>query len=140
MHFASPIPWWLALAVAAAIAGLAYLSYRRPSVPLSGLRRWTLTALRATAMAALVFFLCRPIVMRPPAGGEGIVVPILVDGSRSMRIADADGRPRIERAVTLLERELLPGLADGFKPELLVFGESVQYQLLKFGGNARQCE
>lgn len=125
MHFASPIPWWLALAAAAAIAGLAYVSYRRPPVPLSGLRRWTLTALRATAMAALVFFLCRPIVMRPPAGGEGIVVPILVDGSRSMRIADADGRPRIERAVTLLERELLPGLADGFTPELLVFGESV---------------
>ena len=57
-------------------------------------------------MALLVFFLCRPIIMRPPEGSGGVVVPILVDGSRSMRVADVDGRPRIERAVSVLEREL----------------------------------
>ncbi len=125
MHFASPIPWWLTVAAAAAIASLAYFAYRRPPLPLSAPRRWTLTALRALSMAALLFFLCRPIVMRPPEGHAGVVVPILVDGSRSMRVPDVNGSPRIDRVVTALDRDLLPALGDGFTPELLVFGESM---------------
>ncbi len=142
MHFASPIPWWLTLAAAAAIAGLAYLAYRRPPVPLSIARRSALTALRVLSMALLVFFLCRPIIMRPPEGRGGVVVPILIDGSRSMRVADVDGRPRIERAVSVLERELLPALGNGFKPELLVFGEAVvpAASPSEVGATARQTD
>ena len=142
MHFASPIPWWLTLAAAAAIASLAYLAYRRPPVPLSIARRSALTALRALSMALLVFFLCRPIIMRPPEGRGGVVVPILVDGSRSMRVADVDGRPRIERAVSVLERDLLPALGNGFKPELLVFGEALvpAASPSEVGATARQTD
>src|SRR5438128_9571990 len=107
MHFASPIPWWLTMVVAALIAAVAYISYRRPLVPLSVGRRWALTALRACSLAAVVFFLCRPLVLEPPSATGDVVVPVLVDGSRSMRIADADGQPRIARAKELLDRELL---------------------------------
>ena len=121
MHFASPIPWWLTVAAAAAIAWLAYFLLPPASAAAVAARRWTLTALRALAMAALVFFLCRPIVMRPPEGHSGVVVPILVDVSRSMRVPDVDGRPRIDRAVAALDRDLLPALGDGFTPELLRF-------------------
>ena len=47
MHFAAPIPWWAAGLAAIAIAAIAFWSYRRPLAPLTGVQRWTLTALRA---------------------------------------------------------------------------------------------
>ena len=54
---------------------------------------------------------CRPVVLLPPAASRDVVVPMLVDVSRSMRVADADGQTRIARAAALLERELLPALS-----------------------------
>ena len=78
--------------VAAAIAALAFCSYRRPLVPLSpDAARHADRAARAGARAIVVLFLCRPIVLLPPAGAGDVVVPVLVDVSRSMRVADADG-------------------------------------------------
>ena len=47
MHFASPIPWWLTLAAAAAIAASRTSAIAGRPLPLSRARRWTLTALRA---------------------------------------------------------------------------------------------
>ena len=84
MQFASPPPWWLALLVAAGIAAIAFYSYRRPLAPLSAVQRAVLIALRVLSLAALVVFLSRPIVLLPPAASGDIVVPILVDTSRSM--------------------------------------------------------
>jgi uncharacterized membrane protein len=126
VHFASPIPQWLTLIVAIAIAGVAFASYRRPLAPLSAGQRGVLIALRALALATVVVMLCRPIGLIPPSGGSGVVVPILVDVSRSMRVADADGRTRIARAVDLLQREMLPALSAGFTPELYSAGDTLK--------------
>jgi uncharacterized membrane protein len=125
VHFASPIPLWLALLVAIAIAGVAFLCYRRPLAPLSARQRGILVALRVLALAAVVVILCRPTGLMPPSGGSGVVVPILVDVSRSMRVADADGRTRIARAVDLLQREILPALSAGFTAELYSVGDTL---------------
>lgn len=125
MHFASPIPWWLTLIVAIAIAGVALFSYRRPRAPLSAVQRSVLVTLRVLALAAVVLVLCRPIGLVPPSTASGLVVPVLVDVSRSMRVADADGQARIARAVDLLQRELLPALSARFTPELYSVGESL---------------
>jgi hypothetical protein len=125
MQFASFIPLWLAALVAAAIAGVAYLSYRRPVVPLTRAQRAVLTTLRALALVAIVFFLCRPMIKVPPSADTGIAVPILVDVSRSMRVADADGQPRLTRAIGLIQRELLPAIGSQFKPEIFAVGENV---------------
>lgn len=124
MQFASPLPWWAAVLVGAIIAGAAYWSYRRPLTPLSTAQRATLTALRALALAALVFFLCRPVVLRPPAADPDLIVPVLVDVSRSMRVPDAGGQTRIARAAELVRRELLPALSGSFTPEVYTVGES----------------
>src|SRR5687768_15225837 len=110
MHFAAPLPWWLTLLVAAGIAGVAFLSYRRTLVPLSAAQRGTLIALRVLALGTVVFFLCRPIRLMPPAADGGAIVPVLVDVSRSMRVADADGETRIARAADLLQTALLPAI------------------------------
>lgn len=123
MHFANPPSWWLGILIAVAIAATAFLSYRRPLAPLSAKERATLTALRATALLLVALFLARPIVLAPPTGSKDAVVPILVDVSRSMRVADADGRPRIAEAADRL-RQLVPALSGRFATEVYGVGDS----------------
>jgi len=126
MHFASPPPWWLAVLVAAAIAGVAFFSYRRPLAPLTIAQRAVLTGLRGLALAWVALLLCRPVVFRPPAADrDGVVVPVVVDVSRSMRVPDADGQARIARAATLLTGQLLPALADRFTVEISALGDTL---------------
>src|SRR5476649_200993 len=127
MHFAYPLPWWLAVILAAAIGAAAFVEYRRPLSPLTSAQRGVLVGLRVLVLLALVLFLFRPIVMLPPVGPRDAIVPVLVDASRSMRLADADGQTRLARANALLKTELAPALAlhavidvfsvgDGLKP------------------------
>ena len=118
MHFAYPLPWWLAVLLAAAIAAVAYGEYRRPLSPLTRDQRGVLVALRVLALAILVLFLFRPIAILPPAGSRDAVVPILVDVSRSMRLGDADGQTRVARADALLKNELGAALSSHFTTEL----------------------
>src|SRR6266852_2154933 len=118
MHFAYPLPWWLALVLAAAVGAAAFLEYRRPLAPLTPTQRAVLAALRAAVLAILVVFLFRPIVFLPPAGSRDVVVPILIDASRSMRLGDADGQARLARAVALTKTSLLPALAPQFVTEV----------------------
>src|SRR5260370_24625307 len=53
------------------------------------------------------------------------MVPLLVDASRSMGLADADGGRRIDGARALVERDLLPALSPRFHTEVLRFGDRV---------------
>jgi uncharacterized membrane protein len=108
-----------------ALAGLAFRSYRRPLVPLSPLQRSVLTSLRGLALIAVLLFACRPIILLPPANAGDIVVPVLVDTSRSMRIADADGESRIAAAQALVTSRILPALSRTGKPELFRVGEGL---------------
>lgn len=122
MHFAIPLPWWVALVLAGVVGSLAFLAYRRPLAPLTRSRRATLLALRAVVLAAIVLCIFRPVVLRPPAGTRGAAVPVLVDVSRSMRLGDADGQARLGRAAAVLTSTLVPALSSQFKIE--VFGVS----------------
>ena len=126
MHFAHPVPWWLGVALALAIAAIAFLEYRRPLAPLTTAQRGVLMALRILALAAILIFLCRPIMLLPPQGARDSVVPVLVDVSRSMRLRDADGQTRLARATTMLRTQLLPVLARDFKTELYSVGETLE--------------
>ncbi len=126
MHLAAPLPIWLTVVVAAGIIGVALLAYRRPLAPLSRGAQVTLAVLRALALVVLVLMLVRPTVMVPPDGPRDLIVPVLVDASRSMRVPDAgNGRARIDEAQRLLVSEVLPALAGRFKPEVFAFGDSV---------------
>jgi uncharacterized membrane protein len=124
MFFAAPLSWWAAVLAAGAIFSLAYFTYRRPMVPLSATQRAALTALRALVASAIVVLLCRPVIHVPPAA-RGVVVPVLVDVSRSMRVGDAEGSTRIARAVEVLEHDLLPALTAHVEPVLFAVGDSV---------------
>src|SRR6478735_6650528 len=125
MHFAYPLPWWLAVVLAAAIAGVAYGEYRRPLSPLTRVQRGVLVSLRVLALVILVLCLFRPIAILPPAGTRDAIVPILVDASRSMRLNDADGQTRVARANALLKNELGAPLSARFTTELYTVGEGL---------------
>lgn len=125
MHFVHPLPWWLAVVLLAGAAALAFVEYRRPLSPLTRTRRAVLVALRVLTLLTIVLFLFRPAVVLPPATSLDASVAVLVDVSRSMRIADEDGRPRVMRATTLLKNELLPGLSRRFAVELYRVGDGL---------------
>ncbi|HEY7283812.1 MAG TPA: glutamine amidotransferase [Vicinamibacterales bacterium] len=144
MRFAYSLPWWLAVLLVAGIAAAAFVEYRRPLAPLGRGQRGALVALRVLVLTALVLFLFRPIALLPPAGSRDAIVPILVDTSRSMRIADADGAARLTRAIALLKGSLLPGLAQQFRTEIFTIGDrldSIEGPALdRLGANARRTD
>jgi hypothetical protein len=125
IHFAYSLPWWLAALLAAGAGTLAFLEYRRPLSPIARGQRMALVTLRTLALLALIIFLFRPIVLLPPAGGPTALVPVLVDVSRSMRLVDADGQPRIARAQALLRTKILPALSKKFITELYGVGQGL---------------
>ena len=144
MRLAYSLPWWLAVLLVAGIAAAAYVEYRRPLAPLTARQRGVLVALRVLVLTTLVLFLFRPIAVLPPAGSRDAIVPILVDVSRSMRIADADGASRLARATSILKNDLLPNLSQHFTTELFSVGErldSVDASAIdRLGANARRTD
>ena len=125
MYLAVPVPWWtLALLIMAAVL-VAYHAYARPVVPLLNWQRAVLTGLRLLALLLVLLFLLEP-VRTEPAPRHDTVVPILIDQSRSMRIADLEGEPRIGRAVALVRDQLVPQLAEDFEVDVLTFGDELR--------------
>jgi len=123
MSFANPLPPWALAAVVAAALLVAWLAYR--DVPIAAPRRRLLSVLRLATLLWLVLCLMRPMMSASGLSPRDAVVPILVDASRSMALADADGARRIDRARALVESDLLPALAPRFHAEVLRFGDRV---------------
>src|SRR3954453_7830270 len=122
MTFANPLPGSVLVFVIVAAALVAWLAYRR--VALSARRRHALALLRLVTLLWLIFCLMRP-VTRASEDTRDAIVPILVDASRSMGLADAGGQRRIDVARSVVERQLLPMIAPRFHAELLRFGDNV---------------
>jgi uncharacterized membrane protein len=119
---ANPLPWWALLLVAAALVAIAWLAYAKS--PVAAPRRYVLVALRLVTLAVIALCLLRP-VRATDDGLHDAVVPILIDGSRSMNVEDAGGQRRIDRARDLVSKSLLPVLTPNFRVELLSFGDAL---------------
>ena len=124
MQLAVALPPWALALIALGIVGLALLAYRG-ATGISRAQRALLVALRGAALALVVVCLLRPMVLEPPIDRQEGVVAVLVDVSRSMGIADADGITRLERAGALMARQLVPALSSRFRVESFVFGDRV---------------
>jgi len=121
--FANAVPSWALLIVLVIIAGVSWLAYA--SFAVAARRRNALIALRFVTLLLLVLFLLRPI-RRNDDGMHDVVVPVLVDASRSMSIEDADGQRRIDRARDLVVHTLVPMLSPHFQIEVLAFGDGLK--------------
>jgi uncharacterized membrane protein len=138
LQFAVSLPWWALVLIVGAVVALAAALYFRPLVPLTRRQQVALTALRALTLLFLVACLLRPVRVMPPNAESDAVVPVLVDISRSMRLADADGRPRIDVARELAQKQIATSLQGRFQSELWTFGDTLaRPQGDRFAADAR---
>jgi uncharacterized membrane protein len=86
-------PMMVAIAAAAILGGYALLSYRNV-VKSRGRDRAILIALRLAILGVIVFCLLRPALILKAAVPQQNFLGVLIDDSRSLQIADRDGRPR----------------------------------------------
>ena len=112
------MPAWLVAVLAAAAAVTAYMAYASPPVPLSVARRASLTGLRLLALLLLLVLLLRP-VSTAPGAAPAAAVAVLLDDSRSMRLADGLPQRRIDRAAALVRDTIVPALAGRFDVEVV---------------------
>jgi uncharacterized membrane protein len=122
--FANPLPWWALIPIVVGAAAVAWFAYSRKQLPPR--RRHSLVALRFITLLALMVFLLRPVAREANLDARDVVVPILVDTSRSMSLEDAaHARRRIEQARQVVTDRLLPALGSTFRVEVFGFGEAV---------------
>jgi uncharacterized membrane protein len=139
LSFANSIPWWALTAIVGLAGGVAWLAYSR--WPLSPARRAVLTILRFVTLLALIIFLLRPVSSASDDLARSVIVPVLVDTSRSMGIEDAGGTRRIDRARQIAVDRLLPVLGPRFRVEVLGFGESLSpVDARQLSSSARQSD
>ncbi len=122
MRFAVVLPWWGYALVALSALGLAIFTYAGARVAPG--RKLALTALRAAALLLLVGAVLRPVRVLPPSSARDRLVPVLVDVSRSMRVADAQGPARMQRA-RAAAGELVASLDSVVRTEVWAFGDGV---------------
>ena len=108
-------PTLVAVAVAAIVGGYALLSYRGVGRA-RGRDRVMLVGLRLAILALVVFCLLRPALILKSAVPQQNFLGVLVDDSRSLQIADRDGRPRSAFVSDALgaDRPLLNALSKKF--------------------------
>src|SRR5687767_7220745 len=81
-------PFWLAIVLMVAIAGLAGAFYFTESMKLGTSRRLLLAGLRALVLCAIVFLLCKPVAVRDVKTEKSRAVVLLADNSQSMTHKD----------------------------------------------------
>jgi hypothetical protein len=124
-----PLAVWLLLAAAAAALGLVIWSYRRPLAKARPVDRMALALLRAGALAVLFTCLLKPTLVLSTAVAQQNYLGILVDDSRSMRIADEGTAERAEAVRSLLgspDAALLKSLEARFQLRFYRFSDVVE--------------
>jgi uncharacterized membrane protein len=122
-------PAWLlpVLAVAAAI-GLALLIRSRLRDATPNLRDWraaTIWAMQSALVALVLFLLWQPAIVIAELNSQQNIIAVVVDDSRSMSIADSEGKSREAAAIAALEGGLLAGLAKRFQTRIYRLGSQL---------------
>ena len=97
------VPWWGVILVFLGLGAVVWfaLQYRRIGPTIEARDRWVLMALRAAALGVLAFLLLRPVLLVSTVVPRRNFVAVLLDDSRSMRVADEDGETRAQRVLDL---------------------------------------
>jgi uncharacterized membrane protein len=124
--FANRPSWLLVILLALALGALVYFLYVRPGYRINSKSKWGLIALRAGLLALIFIMLMRPVVVVPSIIPKSTSIAVLTDNSRSMTLADENGRSRIDATKELLatDGKLARGLNDKFKVGLYGFSNN----------------
>lgn len=108
------------LLIAALVVGLGslvYFLYAVPGVRLTLRWRVALIGLRAAAVLVLLFCVMRPVIVVPSVIPQSSYVPVLMDDSGSMQLADEGNHTRLDSVKQLMSANsrFFTALADKFK-------------------------
>jgi uncharacterized membrane protein len=120
---ASPWPWWALAALIGIAAGGFLWNARRHWNLISRSRALAIWGLQTAMVALLLLLLWRPAISVATLRPQQNIVAVLLDSSRSMTIADEDGRSRFEAASQLLKDGLIDSLGRRFQVRLYRFGD-----------------
>jgi len=126
--FASPVPLGVVLGAGVVALALAAIAYHRRHATLRGRDRAVLLTLRVGVIALLVFCLSAPALRLSTVVPQQNVLGILVDDSRSMRVADQDGETRGTVAARAFAPDgaVMRALAERFRVRVFRFSESLE--------------
>jgi uncharacterized membrane protein len=117
--------WLLPVLMVAAAVGLALLlrSKLRFATPeLRSWRAWAIWGIQSALVALVLFLLWRPAILVSELNSQQNIIAVVVDDSRSMSVADSDGKTREAAAVSALQDDVLAGLQKRFQTRLYRLG------------------
>jgi hypothetical protein len=126
--------WLLPVMIAAGAGGLAVLiGWRlRRAAPgpgaVTGLRSWRawlVWGLQAAMLALVLVLLWQPAMLVGELSSQQNIIAVVVDDSRSMSIADSDGKTREGAALRALENGVLSGLQKRFQTRIYRLGNQL---------------
>ena len=121
--------WLLPVLILAVALGLAFLIRRRlrESGNSLGRRRAILVwAMQSALLALLLTLLWRPAMTLSELNSKQNIIAVVVDDSRSMSIADSDGKAREVAAVAALQDGMLSGLKQRFETRVYTVGNNLK--------------
>jgi uncharacterized membrane protein len=120
--------WLLPLFIVAAAAALAVLVSRnlRHAAPnLRSWRAWAIWCTQSALIALILFLLWQPAMVVGELSSQQNIIAVVVDNSRSMAIADENGKTRETAALNALHSGLLAGLNKRFQTRLYTIGSQL---------------
>jgi uncharacterized membrane protein len=129
--FAATRSMRLAVAVTALVALYVVWTYRSLE-SVRGRQRVTLLALRTGLLLLMLFALLRPTLLLKVAVPQQNFVGVVIDDSRSMQVADHDGKPRADFVKDQVGRR------DG--PLLTELGKRFQLKIFRFSSSAERLQ
>ena len=121
-------PMGVALAIAAIALGAGMLTYRRVGAASTRRDRIVLAGMRGAALLLVIACLFRPMLLLSSPVPQKNFVAVLVDDSRSMRIAEEGNTARadVARAALAGDSALVDALRERFQVRLFRFGAGLQ--------------
>jgi uncharacterized membrane protein len=120
--------WLLPVLIVAISCGLAFLIRRNMRNVAPNLRNWRALAIwgmQSALIALILTVLWRPAMVVSELSSQQNIIAIVVDDSRSMAIADSDGKTREATALNTLESGLLDGIQKRFQTRVYTIGASL---------------
>jgi len=120
--------WALAALIVAAAGGLALLirwRLRRATPELRSWRGWLIWGLQSALLALVLLLLWQPAMMVSELNSQQNIIAVVVDDSRSMGIADSDGKAREAAALAALSDSVLAGLQKRFQTRVYRLGREL---------------
>lgn len=120
--------WLLPILILASVSGLAWLIRSRLRDVAPNFQRGHSVAIwgmQSALIALILFLLWQPAILISELNSQQNVIAVVVDDSRSMAVADSNGKTRESAALAVLEGGLLAGLRKRFQTRIYRLGSQL---------------